>query len=85
MTSQADAINAVKAALQNTTPRQRADLLDALVQAVYDHVKFEAQGGGGLDGRDGPEREALAKVLKESRSHQIVMQGRDLPPDPPRG
>lgn len=46
----------------------RAELLDDLVQQVYDHVKQWVPGGG-LDGRDSDERESVGHVLGAARDH----------------
>ncbi|EBG3215788.1 hypothetical protein FIS27_17870 [Salmonella enterica subsp. enterica] len=34
-----------------------------LLSKIYDFVKFNRPEGEGLDGRDGPERQSLAKVV----------------------
>lgn len=61
--------SALAAALEDSTPTQRAELVDDFVQAVYDHVKFRAPEGGGLDGRDGPERDGLGDILGLAHDH----------------
>lgn len=64
--------------LPGTTPQQRAQLLEALSLAIYDHVKFHAPEGGGLDGHDGPERRSLGLVVDRAREHADAFY-RDLP------
>lgn len=56
-------------ALPDSTPQQRAQLLEEISFAVYDHVKFHAPEGEGLDGRDGPERRSLGLVVDRAREH----------------
>ncbi|GMA33674.1 hypothetical protein [Litorihabitans aurantiacus] len=46
----------------------RAVVLEELVQEFYDHTKFRAPGGAGLDGRDGPERHAVGAVRDAARA-----------------
>lgn len=69
MTLSPSIATALAAELQVSTPIQRAELLDDFAQAVYDHVKFRAPEGGGLDGRDGPERDGLGIVLAAAHDH----------------
>jgi hypothetical protein len=45
------------------SPERRADLLLEVNQAIYNAVKLDNPEGGGLDGRDGPERMSLAVVV----------------------
>ena len=40
----------------------RACYLDEIFEVFYRYSKFDQPGGEGLDGRDGPERRALAKI-----------------------
>ena len=42
----ARAITAVRAALDGSTPADRADLLEGSVRAIYEHVKFRDPEGG---------------------------------------
>ncbi len=65
----ARALDQVRAALPDSTPEQRAQLLEDITRAVYDQVKFKAAGGEGLDGRDGPERRSLAQVVDATINH----------------
>ncbi|EPM0074674.1 hypothetical protein NO938_005389, partial [Citrobacter freundii] len=53
----------------NDSPEARAELVRALVKKVYDFVKFERPEGEGLDGRDGYERQSLAKILDAVEDH----------------
>lgn len=65
------ALAAVRAYLtvQESTPSvlDRANLLEDVARAFYDHAKFRAPGGEGLDGRDGPERRAIGRVVDAAR------------------
>lgn len=51
------------------TPERRADLLLEVTQGIYNAVKLDNPEGGGLDGRDGPERMSLAVVVDAAQSH----------------
>lgn len=51
------------------TPERRADLLLAVTQGLYEAVKLDNPEGGGLDGRDGPERMSLAAVVDAAQDH----------------
>lgn len=64
-----DLVAQLRDLLGTTTPMERAELLDELARTVYDHVKFRAPEGGGIDLRDGPEREALADVVNATSAH----------------
>lgn len=64
----------VAAALPGSTPLERAELAAALMRAVYDHVKFRQPEGQGLDGREGPERRALAAVVDAAETHLAAVQ-----------
>ena len=46
----------------NPDAYDRAVVLEQIAQAFYDHAKFRAPGGEGLDGHDGPERRAVGIV-----------------------
>lgn len=54
----------------------RAQLLEDLTRAVYEAVKFDHPEGGGFDGRDGPERTALARVLDAAIEHHSQQSAR---------
>lgn len=51
------------------SPERRADLLLEVTQAIYNAVKLDNPEGGGLDGRDGPERMSLAAVVDAAQDH----------------
>lgn len=53
----------------NDSPLARAELARVLVRKIYDFVKFERPGGEGLDGRDGAERQSLAKIVDATECH----------------
>lgn len=52
---------------------ERAKLTESMVRTVYDFVKFQRPEGEGLDGRDGNERQSLAKVVDEAIEHKSRM------------
>lgn len=54
-------------------PIARADLLRNFVKDVYDFVKKNRPEGEGLDGKDGPERRSLGKILDEAEDHYYRM------------
>lgn len=58
----------------NNDKRARAALLEQIVREFYNYVKFEQPEGEGLDLRDGPERQSLAKVLDAAIDHSYRMQ-----------
>ncbi len=51
--------------------RGRAELLERCVETIYKFVKFERPEGEGLDGRDGPERQALAKLVDKAKDYKF--------------
>lgn len=59
-------------ALLNATPDEvdRARILYDVVQEAYDRAKFEFPGGGGLDGREGTERDEIGEVLEKAIDHR---------------
>ncbi len=71
-------VNNLRDTLPGTTPQQRAQLLEAISLAIYDHVKFHVPEGEGFDGRDGPERRSLGLVVSRARDHADAFY-RDLP------
>ena len=60
------------------TPERRADLLLEVTQAIYNAVKLDNPEGGGLDGRDGPERTSLAAVIDAAQDHHHETYQRQL-------
>lgn len=60
------------------TPERRADLLLEVVQGIYHAVKLDNPEGGGLDGRDGPERMSLAAVADAAQEHHHTTYQRQL-------
>lgn len=50
-------------------PVERARLLDEIVTAVYDYVKFNVPGGG-FDGRDSDERLMVGDVMAAAHLHR---------------
>lgn len=67
------AIAAVRTALEGSTVEERAALVEEVTRTLYDWSKFQAPGGEGLDGRDGPERTSLGRVLTEAIRHHDAM------------
>lgn len=67
--AQVEVLAAVTASLQDTTPDQRALFVEELNRAIYDHIKYHAPGGEGLDGRDSPERRSMGSVLDRAINH----------------
>lgn len=57
-----DVVEQVRGVLPSLDRRGRAQLVLEMNRAVYDWVKFREPEGAGMDGRDGPERDALAAV-----------------------
>ncbi|MDN5585209.1 MAG: hypothetical protein L0G69_01450 [Brevibacterium sp.] len=60
------------------TPECRADLLLEVTQGIYNAVKLDNPEGGGLDGRDGPERMSLAAVVDAAQDHHHETYQRQL-------
>ena len=60
------------------SPEHRADLLLAVTQGIYNAVKLDNPEGGGLDGRDGPERMSLAAVVDAAQTHHHETYQRQL-------
>ncbi|MEA3773432.1 hypothetical protein VBK73_22850 [Enterobacter hormaechei] len=54
-------------------PVKRAEVVRELVKEVYNFVKFNRPEGEGLDGRDGPERQSLAKIVDATENHYYEM------------
>lgn len=54
---------------QNDNRKSRSELVTYLVENVYKFVKFERPEGGGLDGRDGPERQGIANVVDAAKDY----------------
>ncbi|WP_261641001.1 hypothetical protein [Erwinia mallotivora] len=50
--------------------RGRAELIEYCVETIYKFVKFERPEGEGLDGRDGPERQAIAKLVDAAKNYK---------------
>ena len=64
-----DAARRVRRVAASLDRQQRARLVYDIVRAVYDEVRFADPEGGGLDGRDGPERTGLATISDAARRH----------------
>lgn len=60
------------------SPERRADLLLEITQGIYNAVKLDNPEGGGLDGRDGPERMSLAAVVDAAQDHHHETYQRQL-------
>ncbi|MCC8368213.1 hypothetical protein J8V57_18535 [Xenorhabdus sp. PB61.4] len=57
----------------NDNPVARAEIARFLVKTVYNFVKFDRPEGGGFDGRDGIERQSLAKIVDAAEYHYSAM------------
>lgn len=70
MTLSAGTAAAIKADVEATdSAKERAALLEAIIEIVYNDVKYNHIGGEGPDGRDGIERDAIGEVLDLARNH----------------
>lgn len=63
---------------ENDTPKFRAEFVEYFARTVYNFVKLERPEGEGLDGRDGQERQGLAKVLDAAIDHKFNMLEKEL-------
>ncbi|MDN5685856.1 MAG: hypothetical protein L0G94_04120 [Brachybacterium sp.] len=68
----------VRSIAARLTPERRADLLLEVTQGIYNAVKIDSPEGGGLDGRDGPERMGLAAVVDAAQDHHHAVYTRGL-------
>lgn len=68
-----DSLNELLKSENNDNPVTRAEIARDLVKAIYDFVKFHRSEGGGLDGRDGPERQSLADLVDAAEDHYTRM------------
>lgn len=57
---------------EHDSAEARAKLVEEAIQTVYDFVKHKRLGGEGLDGKDGKERQGLAKVLDEAINYKYT-------------
>ncbi|WP_308341886.1 hypothetical protein [Serratia marcescens] len=57
----------------NDNPIARAELTRFLVKTIYNFVKMERPEGEGLDGRDGPERRSMGKIVDAAENHYFDM------------
>lgn len=51
----------------------RAEIARDLIKEIYNFVKFNRPEGGGLDGRDGVERNGLATIVDAAEEHYFNM------------
>ncbi|EMG8712993.1 MULTISPECIES: hypothetical protein [Enterobacteriaceae] len=58
---------------ENDSPVARAELARFLVKTIYNFVKMERPEGEGLDGRDGPERRSMGKIVDAAENHYFNM------------
>ena len=72
------ALQAIKAALQDSSEAERAEFLAHAIRVFYDWTKFQAPGGEGLDGRDGRERNAIGKLWADADNYRHEVQSRRL-------
>ncbi|EHL7495970.1 hypothetical protein KEH97_004723 [Salmonella enterica] len=58
---------------KNDSAIARAEITRDLIKEIYNFVKFNRPEGGGLDGRDGVERNGLAKIVDAAEEHYFEM------------
>lgn len=59
--------------VENDTPVERAEVARFLIKTVYNFVKMNRPEGEGLDGRDGPERRSMGKIVDAAENHYFNM------------
>lgn len=57
---------------ENDNATARAELVEEAIRTVYEFVKHNRPGGEGFDGKDGEERQGLAKVLDEAINYKFT-------------
>ncbi|AYY75497.1 hypothetical protein [Citrobacter koseri] len=73
MTSIKDIVNQQLALTGNDDAIARAEIARDLIKEIYNFVKFNRPEGGGLDGRDGVERNGLATIVDAAEEHYFKM------------
>lgn len=73
MTSIKDTVNQQLALTGNDDAIARAEIARDLIKEIYNFVKFNRPEGGGLDGRDGVERNGLATIVDAAEEHYFKM------------
>lgn len=73
MTSIKDIVNQQLALAGNDDAIARAEIARDLIKEIYNFVKFNRPEGGGLDGRDGVERNGLATIVDAAEEHYFKM------------
>ncbi|EGA7633957.1 hypothetical protein H6C49_000764 [Salmonella enterica] len=73
MTSIKDIVNQQVALTGNDDAIARAEIARDLIKEIYNFVKFNRPEGGGLDGRDGVERNGLATIVDAAEEHYFKM------------
>lgn len=73
MASIKDIVNQQLALTGNDDAIARAEIARDLIKEIYNFVKFNRPEGGGLDGRDGVERNGLATIVDAAEEHYFKM------------
>ncbi|EDM1757565.1 hypothetical protein AH553_20745 [Salmonella enterica subsp. diarizonae] len=68
-----DIVNQQLALTKHDNVIARAEIARDLVKEIYNFVKFNRPEGGGLDGRDGVERNGLATIVDAAEEHYFKM------------
>ncbi|HEM8838444.1 TPA: hypothetical protein U2R15_004153 [Klebsiella aerogenes] len=66
-------VNQRLALSENDNAIARAEIARDLIKEIYNFVKFNRPEGGGLDGRDGVERNGLATIVDAAEEHYFKM------------
>ncbi|EAW8154072.1 hypothetical protein HX30_24140 [Salmonella enterica] len=73
MSKTKDTLNQQLALTENDDVIARAEIARDLIKEIYNFVKFNRPEGGGLDGRDGVERNGLATIVDAAEEHYFKM------------
>ena len=68
----------IRAYAATLNAKERAQYLDEVITAIYDSVKVDNPEGDGLDGRWGPQREGIGKVLDKAKDWEEEVLKRKL-------
>lgn len=66
-----ESLNETLKSAEFDSPQGRANLIEHCVETIYKFVKFERPEGEGLDGRDGPERQAIAELVDAAKNYKF--------------
>ncbi|MEB7668638.1 hypothetical protein NGB59_15555 [Escherichia coli] len=73
MSTTKDVLNQQLTLTENDDAIARAEIARDLIKEIYNFVKFNRPEGGGLDGRDGVERNSLATIVDAAEEHYFKM------------